>query len=107
MSTRHVKPPTPLFFLPVPRFSCSLIATADASAKHLPEVHFPSLTAPQAFPRPDRRIGTPARAGCDRGRDGFRHPALRTVQAVFPHTALQSAVIRFGTVSLRPRPFSV
>jgi transposase len=43
----------------------------------------------------------------DRGRDGFRHPALRTVQAVFPHTALQSAVIRFGTVSLRPRPFSV
>ena len=43
----------------------------------------------------------------DRGRDGFRHPALRTVQAVFPHTALQSAVIRFGTVSPRPRPFSV
>src|SRR5215475_585131 len=36
MSTRHVKPPTPLFlfFLPVPRFSCS--------------------TAPQAFSRPDR-----------------------------------------------------
>ena len=28
----------------------------------------------------------------DRGRDGFRHPALRTVQAVFPHTALQSVV---------------
>ena len=36
MSTRHVKPPTPLFlfFLPVPRFSCS--------------------TAPQGFSRPDR-----------------------------------------------------
>src|SRR5215211_5539049 len=26
----------------------------------------------------------------DRGREGFRLPSLRTVRAVFPHTALQS-----------------
>jgi len=46
MSTRHVKPPPPLFllfFLPPP---------------------FSSSTAPQAFPRPDRRMLPPARAGC-------------------------------------------
>ena len=49
MSTRHVKPPAPLFlllfFLRVPHFSCS--------------------TAPQAFSRPDRVLSRPARAdGC-------------------------------------------
>lgn len=46
MSTRRVKPPPPLFllfFLPPP---------------------FSSSTAPQAFPRPDRRMLPPARAGC-------------------------------------------
>jgi hypothetical protein len=44
MSTRHVKPPTPLFlfFLPVPRFSCS--------------------TAPQGFSRPRPRIVAGRRA---------------------------------------------
>ena len=35
-------------------------------------------------------------APSDRGRDGFRHPSLRTVQAVFPHTALQSVVSSSG-----------
>jgi len=55
MSTRHVKPPLSLslslslslflsFFLEAPLFSCS--------------------TAPQAFPRPDRKMLPPARAGC-------------------------------------------
>ncbi len=29
----------------------------------------------------------------DRGREGFRLPSLRTVQAGLPHTALQSMVI--------------
>ena len=32
------------------------------------------------------------RVGSDRGREGFRLPSLRTVRAVFPHTALQSGV---------------
>src|SRR5271157_5547703 len=32
----------------------------------------------------------------DRGREGFRLPALRTVRAVFPHTALQSVVSSSG-----------
>lgn len=27
-------------------------------------IHFPGSTAPQAFPHPDRRMPTPARAGC-------------------------------------------
>jgi hypothetical protein len=32
----------------------------------------------------------------DRGREGFPLPALRTVRAVFPHTALQSVVSSSG-----------
>jgi NAD(P)-dependent dehydrogenase (short-subunit alcohol dehydrogenase family) len=32
------------------------------------------------------------RGGADRGREGLPLPALRTVRAVFPHTALQSVV---------------
>ena len=32
----------------------------------------------------------------DRGRNSFRHPALRTVRAVLPHTALQLAVSTSG-----------
>ena len=32
----------------------------------------------------------------DRGREGFRLPSLRTVRAVFPHTALQSRVSTSG-----------
>jgi hypothetical protein len=32
----------------------------------------------------------------DRGREGFRLPSLRTVLAVFPHTALQSLVSSSG-----------
>src|SRR5690625_5154808 len=32
----------------------------------------------------------------DRGREGFRLPALRTARAVFPHTALQSVVSSSG-----------
>src|SRR5690606_33378264 len=34
--------------------------------------------------------------GPDRGREGFRLPALRTARAVFPHTALQSVVSSSG-----------
>ena len=34
---------------------------------------------------------------CDRGREGFRLPSLRTVLAVFPHTALQLLVSTSGT----------
>ena len=47
----------------------SLIATAKASAKSwlwhhfLPSRYFSGLTAPQAFPRLDRRMQTPTRAG--------------------------------------------
>ena len=32
----------------------------------------------------------------NRGREGFRLPSLRTVQAVLPHTALQSVVSSSG-----------
>jgi hypothetical protein len=44
-------------------------------------------------------------ANGDRGRDGLRHPALRTVQAVFPHMALQSAVIASGLSRRGPGRF--
>ena len=40
----------------------------------------------------------------DRGREGFRLPSLRTVRAVFPHTALQSGVSFIETVSPIARP---
>src|SRR5208283_102469 len=42
--------------------------------------------------------------GGDRGREGFRLPSLRTVRAVFPHTALQSGVSFIETVSPTARP---
>ena len=47
MSTRRVKPPPPLFLL-----------------FFLSSSPFSSSTAPQAFPRPDRRMLPPARGGC-------------------------------------------
>ena len=37
----------------------------------------------------------------DRGREGSRLPSLRTVRAVFPHTALQSAVSTSGRAGER------
>jgi hypothetical protein len=40
--------------------------------------------------------------GADRGREGSRLPSLRTVQAVFPHTALQSAVSSSGVSHGKP-----
>ena len=40
--------------------------------------------------------------GHDRGREGFRLPSLRTVRAVFPHTALQSVVSSSGLSRLPP-----
>ena len=58
MSTRHVKPPTPLFlfFLPVPRFSCS--------------------TAPQGFSRPDRVLSQAGGRRCCQGWPLFSgHPS--------------------------------
>jgi hypothetical protein len=36
---------------------------------------------------------------CDRGREGFRVPSLRTVLAVFPHTALQLLVPHRGCLA--------
>jgi len=41
-------------------------------------------------------VRTLAKGQVDRGREGFRLPALRTVRAVFPHTALQSVVSSSG-----------
>ncbi|MFZ1547277.1 MAG: hypothetical protein WAT12_09280 [Candidatus Nitrotoga sp.] len=41
-------------------------------------------------------IGLILIAVVDRGRNSFRHPALRTVRAVLPHTALQLAVSTSG-----------
>src|SRR5208337_1687947 len=41
----------------------------------------------------------------DRGREGFRLPSLRTVRAVFPHTALQSVVSSSGLSRLPPGCF--
>src|SRR5690625_611646 len=38
----------------------------------------------------------------DRGREGFRLPALRTARAVFPHTALQSVVSSSGVSRCLP-----
>jgi len=38
----------------------------------------------------------------DRGREGSRLPSLRTVRAVFPHTALQSAVSSSGVSRSKP-----
>ena len=38
----------------------------------------------------------------DRGREGSRLPSLRTVRAVFPHTALQSAVSSSGVSLGKP-----
>src|SRR5271157_5487523 len=38
----------------------------------------------------------------DRGREGLRLPSLRTVRAVFPHTALQSVVSSSGLSRLPP-----
>ena len=38
--------------------------------------------------------------GCDRGREEFPLPALRTVHAVLPHTALQSVVSSSGLARL-------
>src|ERR1700683_177201 len=40
----------------------------------------------------------------DRGRGGLRLPSLRTVRAVFPHTALQLGVSVIETVSPLARP---
>ena len=37
----------------------------------------------------------------DRGREGSRLPSLRTVRAVFPHTALQSVVSQSGRIGER------
>jgi hypothetical protein len=44
------------------------------------------------------------RTPLDRGREGFRLLSLRTVRAVFPHTALQSGVSVIETVSPTARP---
>jgi hypothetical protein len=38
----------------------------------------------------------------DRGREGVTLPALRTVRAVFPHTALQSVVSSSGVSRVLP-----
>ena len=43
----------------------------------------------------------PARAKNDRGRKDSRLPALRTVRAIFPHTALQLAVASSGLACRR------
>ena len=37
-----------------------------------------------------------------RGREGLRLPSLRTVRAVFPHTALQSVVSSSGVSRSKP-----
>ena len=39
---------------------------------------------------------SPSKSESDRGREGFRLPSLRTVQAGLPHTALQSVVTPSG-----------
>jgi len=39
--------------------------------------------------------------GVDRGREGLSLPSLRTVRAVFPHTALQSVVSSSGLARLQ------
>ena len=41
----------------------------------------------------------------DRGREGFPLPSLRTVRAVFPHTALQSVVSSSGLARQNMRSF--
>ena len=43
-----------------------------------------------------------AKYSIDRGREGFGLPSLRTVRAVFPHTALQSAVSASGISRCSP-----
>ena len=69
----------------------SLIATVKASAKlsiwhhflHLKD-HFPCSAAPQAFPRPDRRMLTPARAG--RVKAGRTFAATESLALIRPST---------------------
>src|SRR5690625_7751284 len=52
--------------------------------------------------RSRRRDPGPRARSPDRGREGFRLPALRTACAVFPHTALQSVVSSSGVSRCLP-----
>ena len=92
------------------RFSASAVRSApafDPVRSDRPAPRLTQMLRAYAATVAGTRARPPTRGAADRGRDGSHRPALRTVQAVFPHSALQSAVIRFGAVSLRPRPFSV
>src|ERR1700720_82105 len=51
-----------------------------------------SRTRGKLRPLPSLQFVGPSRHPLDRGREGVTLPALRTVRAVFPHTALQLVV---------------
>src|SRR5690606_1138275 len=73
------------------RAACSVLRRLIAE-KPLEEVPFLRRKYEEAQPTtPKPRTRSP-----DRGREGFRLPALRTARAVFPHTALQSVVSSSG-----------
>jgi hypothetical protein len=84
------------------RIAMDDFGTGYSSLSYLQSFPFDKIKIDQAFiSNVERNRQSAAIARADRGREGFTLPALRTVRAVFPHTALQlvvssSGVSRFG-----------